>query len=118
MHKTYIKGLHGEKMALNFMQDKGYSLVKQRFKTTQGEIDLIMHKEEMIIFIEVKHRPTIHQALTALCERQMMRMIESAQLFLQQTDLEWQSVRFDLIAISGNEVIQHVENISFDYDSS
>ena len=54
MSNKYI-GQLGEELALNFLIDKGYSLVEQNYsKLPYGEIDLVLKKGNEIYFIEVK----------------------------------------------------------------
>ena len=56
--ERYLSGLFGEKLALEEMKKYGFSLVKQRYKTSFGEIDLIVEnkKQKLLVFIEVKRR--------------------------------------------------------------
>ena len=48
----------GEDIALKYLEDLGFKLLERNFKAknTRGEIDLIMTKGVVIVFIEVKYR--------------------------------------------------------------
>lgn len=50
------KGKLGERIAEGFLVKKGYQIIERRFYSRQGEIDLIVVKDKMIIFVEVKMR--------------------------------------------------------------
>ena len=54
-----LLGKKGEEIALKLFENKGYSLVKKNFRTRLGEIDLIVKKDNELIFCEVKTRKTI-----------------------------------------------------------
>jgi len=51
-----IIGKIGEKIALQYLQNKGYQFIEKNFYCRFGEIDLIFKKNEKIIFVEVKTR--------------------------------------------------------------
>ena len=38
---AYQQGLIAEELAANYLQGKGYTILKRRYKTKYGEIDLI-----------------------------------------------------------------------------
>ena len=54
-HKKLL-GRKGEKLAVKFMKKAGYRLVKRNFYTPFGEADLIMIKDGVTVFVEVKTR--------------------------------------------------------------
>lgn len=54
--KNKLIGCYGEAVALKFLQNKGFKLLKKNFTTRWGEIDLICKKNKEIHFIEVKSR--------------------------------------------------------------
>lgn len=47
-------GDFGEKLALEAYQEAGYKLVAQQYRCPNGEIDLILQKDNRIIFVEVR----------------------------------------------------------------
>jgi len=51
---NYLKGRVGEKAAEDFIVKKGYQVLERNFRTRFGEIDLIVQKAEVVIFVEVK----------------------------------------------------------------
>ena len=57
MNKRDI-GNEGEKIALDYLLNKGYESIKQNFYTRWGEIDLIVFdsKSRELVFVEVKTR--------------------------------------------------------------
>jgi len=49
-------GKIGEKIALSYLKEKGYKLLKKNFYCRWGEIDLILKNDNKIVFVEVKTR--------------------------------------------------------------
>jgi len=49
-------GVLGEKLALIYLKNKGYRLLEKNFYCRWGEIDLILKKDDKIVFVEVKTR--------------------------------------------------------------
>jgi len=47
-------GQLGEKIARKYLEKKGYKIIDQNYRTKFAEIDLIIKKENEIIFIEVR----------------------------------------------------------------
>ncbi len=56
MNKKQKIGLYGEELAEKFFLKKDYKILEKRFQTRFGEIDLIIGKGEVIVFVEVKTR--------------------------------------------------------------
>ena len=118
---TTEKGKWGEQLALDFLKDKGYMLIKKNFRSRFGEIDLIMKNNEYIIFVEVKLRKNSNyaQAREFVSHQKQEKMRTTANLWLTgnlsrkiNSEKEHQP-RFDVIEIytTGNppEII-HIEN--------
>lgn len=59
-------GLQAEWLALLWLSVKGYRLLERRFGGKGGEIDLIMRRGRLVIFVEVKRRGRMVDALSAI----------------------------------------------------
>lgn len=106
---SYQRGLLSEEKAARLLEDKGYRVLHKRFKTLVGEIDLIAQKAEHLIFIEVKFRQRMNEALETLSLRQQHRILAAAESFLAENPhLAAQSLRFDVIALTPTAQ-QHIE---------
>lgn len=53
-HQT---GLLGELLAAEYLSRQGLRILKTRFRTVHGEIDIIARDRDVLCFIEVKYRP-------------------------------------------------------------
>lgn len=118
---SYKKGLWAEIIAALYLMCKGYIIIKHRFKTPIGEIDLIAKKGDEIIFIEVKHRSHLSDMRTglyAITAKSQQRISRAADYFLQKNQKNQsnaanpsgQAIRFDAIVISLPLRIFHLKN--------
>jgi putative endonuclease len=110
-----VLGKEGERIAEQYLKEKGYKLVERNYRCAAGEVDLIVLDRRVIVFVEVKTR-TGHgfgTPLEAVQPRKQRKMMQAAQFFLSQKKLHQRDARFDVVGISwpGREpVIEHVEN--------
>jgi putative endonuclease len=65
-----------------FLRLKGYRILARRFYVNGGQIDLIAQKFDAIAFVEVKIRPTLLEAMTAIDARKLRRMSRAASVWL------------------------------------
>ena len=49
-------GNHGEDIAANYYLNNGYITLDRNFLIKKGELDLIVKKDDVIVFVEVKSR--------------------------------------------------------------
>lgn len=109
----YRAGLLAEFLAIFFLLCRGYWPCAWRYKTPVGEIDLIVRRGGVLVFVEVKYRQERAQALYALQPRQVSRWQRAALHFLARHGWAGRmTLRFDLIAISGRGHVQHLDNVA------
>jgi putative endonuclease len=114
MDAKQATGKLGEKLAADFLQQKGYTIVKRNFRHRRNEIDIIARKEGLLVFVEVKARGGSGDwgmPEEAVDRRKASRLISCANAYIFKTD--WQAdIRFDIIAVElGKEtLITHFED--------
>ena len=72
-HNDYKKGLWAERIARIFLMLKGYRILKNRYKTPVGEVDIVPSEKEMKIMefcLEPKSRREILEDLLGIHYRQ------------------------------------------------
>ena len=110
--KTEI-GRKGENLAAEFLVKQGFEIAARNYRFGRGEIDLIVKRDDWMLFIEVKTRSsvTFGEPEDFLQDFQMNRIFDAAENYIFSND--WQgNVRFDVISIKlGKEpVIDHFED--------
>lgn len=108
-------GRHGEALAVIMLRLKGYKIIKHRFKTKIGEIDIIAQKgradSKVIIFVEVKHRVDLTAALYSVTDVQTRRIEAAAELFMAYAHgLEHCAWRFDIIVTGARLWPHHIKD--------
>lgn len=107
---SYVRGLVAELYVMAFLFLKGYRVLRWRYKTPVGEIDLIASKKGVVSFIEVKLRPSLDEGVTAVTPRMQSRISRAAGHFVAANPLfSKSSLRFDVVAVSGFR-IRHLDN--------
>jgi len=94
-------GKRGEQLAKEYLQKKGYKILKSNYRVGNAEVDLIAEFNKTTIFIEVKTRMqskygTPEMAVTQEKRRNMKRV---ARAYIQYNKLQGE-VRFDIISIT------------------
>ncbi len=93
------------------MRLKGYRLLARRFKTGQGEIDLIMRRGETTAFIEVKTRSSHDAAVTSVTTYQSRRISAAAGIWMARDQASNQGpCRFDIVTVNAYLWPSHIEN--------
>jgi putative endonuclease len=110
-----VLGKAGERVAEQYLKNKGYKLVERNYRCAAGELDLIVLDRRVVVFVEVKTRSGhgYGSPLEAVEFRKQRKMIQAAQYFLSEKKLHQRDARFDVVGISwpGREpVVEHIEN--------
>jgi putative endonuclease len=96
-------GRAGEDVAANHLQQLGYRLEERNWRCRTGEIDLIAEDGAVLVFVEVRARtnPTrFGTAVEAVTPRKCRQVRELATLYMKQRKGPFQSIRFDVIAVT------------------
>jgi putative endonuclease len=93
-------GHRSETIAAWWLRLKGYRIVARRYRTAAGEIDLIVRRGRILVFVEVKARASFRTATDAVSVRQRHRIARAASQFLAaRPDLATLDQRFDALLI-------------------
>ena len=108
---TYQKGLWAEALAKIFLIVKGYRILKCRYKTPVGEIDILASKKNALIAVEVKARQSFEDAITAVQANTKNRIARALEYFITHNP-KWadKDLRFDVITIKLPFFIRHIDN--------
>ena len=112
---TRKTGEQGENRACSYLISKGFSIIERNWRTKGGEVDIIAHKEHIIVFIEVKTLPngTKDMLQKELGYQKIQRIIKTSKRFLlNHRQYSNCYVRYDVIVIDmpGMPELYHIEN--------
>ncbi|HHW59738.1 MAG: YraN family protein [Bacteroidales bacterium] len=109
----------GEKIAGKYLISKGYEIVGQNIRWKKYEIDLIIKKDDWLIFVEVKTRKmgAYIPAIESINKNKLQAMSNFADNYIKEID--WNgNIRFDAVIISYSyltpPIIKHIENLSIE----
>lgn len=106
---AHASGLRAESLAALLLGLKLYRIVGRRVKTRVGEIDLIVRRGRMLVFVEVKARGNYEAAADALRRRQRARLLRAAELFVvTRPEFSDFDLRFDVVLVTPRRFPAHL----------
>ena len=115
-HKEF--GTGGEKLALAFLETKGYEIIAKNYKAWRKEIDIIAKKDGYIVFAEVKTRRSANFGTPSqsVGTEKQRHIILAAKKFLLENGRSYSALqpRFDVIEIysdkkTAKNYVRHIE---------
>jgi putative endonuclease len=103
------RGDRAEQLALQHLQKNKLRLLEKNFQITAGEVDLVMQDQasDTLVFVEVRYRKnTDFGGAAASVTRKKQQRIIKASLAYQQKHAPQSSMRFDVVAIEGDNVME------------
>lgn len=106
-------GSIGENLAAEYLVGKGFRVVEKNYRWRKAEIDLIVQREDWLIFVEVKTRSSsaYGEPETFVSDFQRRLIYEAAEEYIYKTD--WQgNIRFDIVSVKPSRIpeIVHFED--------
>ena len=94
-------GKTGEDVALAHYLDSGYQMIARNWRCRVGELDLILSRDDVLVFCEVKtRRGTTHgggfAAVTAIKQAKLRTL---AEMFMMHTSRWNAAARFDVASV-------------------
>lgn len=110
-------GARGEKLAADFLERQGYTILQRNFRCREGEIDIVAQHGENLVFVEVRAKKgsgfgTPEESIT---NRKKEKLVSVADAYLQECDDPPSTWRIDVVAIeltSDNDIrrLEHIES--------
>lgn len=93
-------GKAGEEIALNYLTEKGYTILETNWQFGKEEIDIIAINSEYLIIIEVKTRTTdlFGDPASFVNKHKQRMLVRAAQVYAERYRIT-QEVRFDIISV-------------------
>jgi len=115
MKNKYAVGKRGQEIAEDFLRKKGGKILERNYRVRTGEIDLIVHLGEYVVFVEVKFRSGISYGLPreAVGGAKQQKIIRTAMHYISARKLDNQDFRFDVVEVleqGGRVFVNHIED--------
>lgn len=114
-------GAKGERIARQYLQRRGYTILAVNHANIYGEIDIIAKRDDILVFVEVKTRndSNTEAALAGITLTKRERLTNAIHLYLHQQELSDETPwRIDVIAIALHgrrpPTVDHLED-AFDW---
>lgn len=110
-------GVDGEKIAAEYLRNKGYKILKTNYHSRFGEIDIIAKDKETYVFVEVKTRSNrlFGTPLEAITRHKLFKIIKTLEFYLFENKLQNKDYRIDAVEVmleNGKTKIEQLKNIS------
>lgn len=93
------KGRLAEAVAALFLQLKGYRVLARRVRTKAGEIDLVVRRGNVLVFVEVKARHTLDSGVFALHPATLQRIGSAARVLAPRFLGRCTTTRIDAVVV-------------------
>jgi putative endonuclease len=94
------KGKEGEDLAARFLINKGFEIIERNYRHKRSEIDLIVKKDNWLVFVEVKLRSSDAYGYPEdfVDYKKARNIVDGAEQYTYENN--WQgNVRYDIVSI-------------------
>ena len=102
----------GENAALDYLVQRGMTMLDRRYRSPYGEIDLILLDGDILVFAEVKAREKLgrSEAQFAITPSKRRRMMETVRYYLDEhSEHALRMMRFDVVTVARDGIL-HIPN--------
>jgi len=109
--KAYHWGIEAEKFAAWFLRMKGYHIIAERYRNSQGEIDILARKGNLVAAVEVKARKSFEECAETVTPFKQQKIARAVELAIAElAELQGHDIRFDVIWIAPRKWPHHIED--------
>jgi putative endonuclease len=107
MAKHNELGAFGEELAVDFLLQKGYSILETNWRYQKAEVDIIAQKGEILAAVEVKTRSTneFGDPQDFVNKKKIKLLVMAVDEYVNRYQLDVE-VRFDIVAITLNKKLE------------
>ena len=110
---TQALGEVGERIAERWLARDGWKILNRRFRNGHRDIDLVVEREGIVAFVEVKARRDDHFGgpIEAVNWQKRIELARSARVWIDRHGRDGEAYRFDVIGVivAGDRVrVRHV----------
>ena len=101
-------GLSAESRAAWMLRLKGWRILSRGYVARGGELDIVARRGGVVAFVEVKARPTLEEALSAVSATKRTRLSRAARQWLTENPRAMgRTLRGDLVAVAPGRWPRH-----------
>lgn len=109
-------GKAGENKAVEYLDKKGYQILRRNYRCKAGEIDIIALDGSTLCFIEVKTRTSMRHGMPgeSVDMRKLQHIRRTAAVYMSRFKHDCESVRIEVIEvlfIKKRFYVRHIRNI-------
>jgi putative endonuclease len=104
------KGNIAEEKACAFLYDNGFSILDRNFYSSFGEIDIIVTKDDVLHFIEVKSGDDYELAIQNITKSKLSKLIKTGNIYMKKNSFD-SDYEYDAILVTLDGIF-HIENIT------
>jgi putative endonuclease len=95
-------GQRAEQLAADHLEKLGYEILVRNWRRPEGEIDLVVGKAGLCVFVEVRSRTGVERGhpLETIDGRKRARVLRAARMFIDEEQPSAEGFRFDVVAIT------------------
>jgi putative endonuclease len=101
-------GAGGESLAARWYEDRGYQVLVRNWRSPAGELDLVVRRDRLVAFCEVKTRSSAAYGTPAMAvgadKQRRVRRLAAEFLATQRQPGVITDLRFDVAAVVGDHV--------------
>ena len=117
LSKRLALGQRAESLAASYLEDLGYTILARNWRRPEGELDLVVGKDGLCVFVEVRSRTGIERGhpLETVNASKRARVVRAARLYLDEEKPPATTFRFDVVGVTfaldgGAPEIVHIED--------
>ena len=99
-------GAQGEALAAAWYEQRGFVVVDRNWRRREGEIDLVLHRDRLVVICEVKARSSdrFGMPFEAVTRTKQLRLRRLGAMWLAERGVRGVQLRFDVASVSGANV--------------
>jgi len=99
-------GAQYEELAAQYFRGMGFEILERNWQAGHREIDLIIRKENLVVFVEVKSASTrsFGHPVERVDKTKTRRLTSAAQQYLLAKNLQKVDLRFDVVTFVGGRL--------------
>ena len=105
------KGAEGEKLALRYYLDRGYTLLETNFTMRGWELDIVLKKWDSTIFVEVKVVDHVDCLIDYITPQKFKNLKKTIEAYVRKNNVDTY-LRVDVVFVKNQQIYEVYENIT------